>query len=194
MSQVSINQAHVLIVEGKDALNFFGVMAKHCGRDDIQVLDFGGISDLRRYLQALVVTPGWYQVVSLGIIRDAETDAESAVASVQGAITSAGLQVENTVPRVSLLVLPDNSRPGMLETLLYDSIAGTEIDACLNEFFSCCVDRGDIRIRRPAKARAHAYLATRDDPHVSIGVAAQKGYWNLDHEVFGQVRSFIGDL
>lgn len=37
----------------------------------------------------------------------------------------------------------------------------------------------------------HAYLATRDDPHVSVGVAARKGYWDLNHSALREVRSFL---
>ena len=39
-----------------------------------------------------------------------------------------------------------------------------------------------------------AYPATTPDPHVSVGVAAQKKHWNLDHEVFDGVRRFLKSL
>lgn len=194
MVQISINQPRLLLVEGNDDRNFFNVMLKHCDRDDIQVLEFGGVYKLRSYLPALVASPGWHQVVSLGIIRDAENDAESAEASVRGAAANAGLQMDGSAPRVSLLVLPDGERPGMLETLLCDSFADSPINDCINEFLACSTERAGANVKRMAKARAHAYLATREDPHVSVGVAAQKDYWDLDHPAFEQLRGFIADL
>ena len=194
MAQSSINQPRLLLVEGNDDRNFFNVMLKHCDRDDIQVLSFDGVDNLRSYLPALVASPGWHQVVSLGIVRDAENDAESAKASVRGAVESAGLQMDGSAPRVSLLVLPDGERPGMLETLLCDSFADSPINDCINEFLACSTERAGANVKRMAKARAHAYLATREDPHVSVGVAAQKDYWDLDHPAFEQLRDFIAGL
>ena len=194
MVQISINQPCLLLVEGNDDQNFFNVVLKHCDRDDIQVLEFGGVYKLRGYLSALVTTPGWQQVVSLGIVRDAENDAESAKASVRGAVANAGLQMDGSAPRVSLLVLPDGERPGMLETLLCDSFADSPINDCINEFLACSTERAGANVKRMAKARAHAYLATREDPHVSVGVAAQKDYWDLGHPAFEQLRDFIAGL
>lgn len=195
MAQISINQPRLLLVEGNDDRNFFNVMIKHCDRDDIQVLSFDGADNLRGYLSALVASSGWQQVISLGIVRDADNDAESARASVRGAVENAGLQMDGSAaPRVSLLVLPDGERPGMLETLLCDSFADSRLNDCIDEFFACCAERAGVSVRRMEKARAHAYLATREDPHVSVGVAAQKDYWDLDHPAFEQLRGFIAGL
>ena len=41
------------------------------------------------------------------------------------------------------------------------------------------------------KARAHAFIATKPDPHVSVGVAARKKYWNLDHPALTPVCDFL---
>ena len=56
--------------------------------------------------------------------------------------------------------------------------------------------RGGLRqsVQHPEKARAHAYLTTMPHPHASVGVAAQKGYWNFDHEAFEGVRRFLMSL
>ena len=189
-----IEQDRLLIVEGKDALNFFKAMARYCARSDVQVLDFGGVNELPSALSALVRTPGWNQVVSLGIIRDAEKDARSSKQSVDHAMNKAELPSSGNNPRVSIFILPDNERPGMLETLLCESFETDEVNNCIGEFFACCEDRANVKVGRIEKARAHAYLATREDPHVSVGVAAQKGYWDLSHQAFEQLRKFIEEL
>ena len=46
-------------------------------------------------------------------------------------------------------------------------------------------------MKNPDKARAHAYLTTKPNPHFSVGVAAKNGYWNLNHSVFSTVRDFL---
>ena len=59
--------------------------------------------------------------------------------------------------------------------------------------FQCAEEAGDS-IDRPDKARARAYLAMKPDQHVSVGVAARKGYWNFDHDAFDGVRGFLTSL
>lgn len=81
----------------------------------------------------------------------------------------------------------------MLETLLCRTFAGTEMDRCIDGFLQCAEESGSP-IHRRDKSRAHAWLATRQDPHVSVGHAARKGYWNFDHEAFDGVRQYLRAL
>lgn len=68
------------------------------------------------------------------------------------------------------------------------------VNDCIGEFIACARRLPDTEIERLDKARAHAYLATRPRPHVSVGVAAQKGYWPFGHEAFADVRAFLRTL
>ena len=83
--------------------------------------------------------------------------------------------------------------PGMLERVLARSYAGTSEDGCIDRFFEC-IEAGGTTIRRPAKARTCAYLATTNDPHVSVGVAAKKGVWDFEHAAFSKVGEFLSRL
>ena len=199
----------LLLVEGKDARNFFDTLREHLELADVRVRDFGGVGQLRPYLAGLVSTPGFRNVRRLGIVRDAETPddpagtAERAFQSMRSALDNAGLPVparpaqftdpDAGGPAVAVLILPGGDREGMLETLLCETFAGTTVDRCIADFFRC-VKRSDESIHRPDKARAHAYLATKPDPHVSVGVAARKGYWDLDHAALDGVRGFLTSL
>lgn len=54
-----------------------------------------------------------------------------------------------------------------------------------------------LRIRSPdspSVAYAHTFLASRYKPNLDLGVAARKGYWQLDHPVFTDVRQFLRNL
>jgi hypothetical protein len=91
--------------------------------------------------------------------------------------------------------LPDNSRPGMLETLLCETFAGTPRDTCIEAFFDCISAIDVEAVKRLDKARAWAYLTTKPDPHHSVGFATTKGYWrDLDQPVFSGVRDFLNSL
>ena len=191
-----------LLVEGSDQRNFFNAFISHLSLPDIQIQDFGGVNELRNFLSLLVRLPDFYDTVSsIGIVRDAELSAPSAFQSAQGSLANAGLSVPdrlreptNSLPSINVLILPDDHNPGMLETLLCRTFENTQIDSCIGDFFDCIRDATNEDLHRPEKARAHAFIATRRDPHISVGVAAQRSYWDLDHAVFDGVRSFLRSL
>ena len=187
-----------LLVEGNDQRNFFEAFIEHLSLDNIQIQNFGGVKELRGFLLALASAPGFRETVqSVGIVRDAETSAQDALQSVQSSLSNAGLPMPNQPggsPAVTVLILPGDNCPGMLETLLNETFANTPEEACINAFFECVEDASGVSIQRPHKARAQAYLATKPEPHLSVGVAAKRDYWDLDHDVFDQVRQFLRDL
>ena len=194
-----IKKSIQLLVEGKDQRDFFETFIRRVElHNELQVQDFGGVNELRGFLRALVDSPGFETVVSLGIVRDAEQSATGARQSVTDSLRNAGLPVPGDSegrrgnPAVHMLILPgDGEERGMLETLLCRSVAGEPVNGCIDDFFDCVGSVPDLNISRPDKARAQAYLATRPEPQVSVGVAAQKGYWPLDHEAFAEVRDFL---
>lgn len=190
-----------LLVEGRDECNFFEAFIEHSSLEhlDIQIHDFGGVNGLQGFLRAFVLSSGFESTVrSIGIVRDAETCAVSAFQSVRSSLENADLPSPeqsgyptDTIPKVTVLILPGDNRPGMLETLLCESFKDKPEDHCIDDFLNCVNAIPGISVDRPYKARAHAYLATKPDPHVSVGVAAKNGYWDLDHPVLDDVRSFL---
>lgn len=196
----AIRNSIQLLVEGNDGLNWFQALAGHLSLD-IQIHNFGGVTDFRGFLRAFTKTPGFAEVTGIGIVRDAEGSAADAFRSVHGALEHSGLPVPtdpgataNGRPSVTVLILPDGRSPGMLESVLGDSIRDTPVGTCIDEFLGCAENVAKCEISRPEKAFAHAFLATCPDPHVSVGVAAQKGYWDFDHPVLDGVRSFLSAL
>ena len=191
-----------LLVEGNDPRNFFEAFVRHLSIDNVQIQNFGGITQLRDFLDGLVGATGFREIVeSLAIVRDAETSAAGAFQSVQASLKNAALPVPNrpetrtdTSPAVAVLILPGNNQPGMLETMLCESFADTPENDCIDAFFDCVDALPNASIKRPEKARARAYLTTKPDPHLSVGVAAKRDYWDLDHPVFDRVRDFLKSL
>lgn len=201
---IQIESETQLLVEGRDECNFFEAFIEHLSLEqvDIQIHDFGGVNGLRGFLRAIVTSSGFEKNVrSIGIVRDAETCAESAFQSVRSSLENAGLPLPaqpgyptDTSPKVTVLILPGDNRPGMLETLLCESFKDEPENRCIDDFLNCVTAIPEVSVDRPYKARAHAFLATKPDPHVSVGVAAKNGYWDLDHPVLGDVRSFLTSI
>lgn len=199
--RTSIEAPTQLLVEGNDQRNFFEAFAAHLGLHDVQVRSFGGVDELRGFLAGFVQTTGFATVRGLGVVRDAETSAADALRSVRSALENAGLAPPPAsglfgggAPKTGVLILPDGEGPGMLETLLCRTFTGLEIDRCIESFFACVEALPETAIRTPDKARAFAFLATRPDPHHSVGVAAMRGDWDLDHAAFGPARAFLEAL
>lgn len=191
-----------LLVEGNDDKNFFEALSTSMGIDgNIQIQSFGGKDRLRKFLMGFVLEPKFRTVTRIGIIRDADEDTRGAFASVCGSLESAKLPVPdeceeftNVSPVVGIMILPGNNQEGMLETLLCRTIEACPENDCIDSFIRCVEELRGCGISREHKARAHAYIATQSEPHVSVGVAAKKRFWNLEHDEFAPVRQFLADL
>ena len=150
-----IKSAIQLLVEGNDQRNFFEAFIDHLSLENIQIQNFGGVNQLRDFLEGLVSATGFRQIVhSLGIVRDAETSAGRAFQSVQSSLKNAELPVPDslterteTSPAVTVLILPDDNRPGMLETLLCESFTDTSVDHCIDDFFTCVENLPNVSIK-----------------------------------------------
>ena len=200
-SPQDVREPYQLLVEGNDQRNFFEALRDKDGHSGIEIQDFGGTSELRGFLSAFVAVPGFGSVRRLGIVRDAEDSAMSAIQSVRGALENASIEAPSVPgvftgarPAVGFLVLPDGKTPGMLETLICESFAGSAVDGCVDSFVDCVSGLDGVAMERPDKSRAFAFLATKAEPNVSVGVAAKKGYWTLGHHAFDGVRSFLRAL
>ena len=190
-----------ILVEGRDPCKFFEALIEHLAFDNVQVQDFGGVTELRDFLSSFTKMSGFSGVQSLGIVRDAEQNATGAFHSVRGALEHAGLSAPDTPgqragasPAISVMILPDNERTGMLKTLLCDSFSGNPVRTCIDAFFKCVEVRQGHPVHRQYKARARAFLATKRDPHLSVGDAAKRGYWDMDHAVLEPIRAFLHDV
>ena len=224
MDPVAIKRPVQLLVEGKDALNFFGALTGHLGLARVQVQNYGGINELGGFLKAFVVAPAFSSVTSLGVVRDAEGPAgaveeappgetpaaeprrgaqryaDRAFQSVCNALGNADLPVpprpvERSEPNPSVSVLILPGDGG--DGMLETLLCRTFADSPVDaciQGFFECVKDLGIPISRPEKSRARAYLATTPDPEKSVGVAARVGHWNFDHDAFVGVRRFLGDL
>ncbi len=202
----NITKSKLLLVEGKDQQNFFSAFLSHIDlADDVQVMDYGGIGDLQKFLPTLVKTPNFTDVQSIGIVRDAEKSEGDAFKSVQSSLEKSGLPIplqpgmkfangHQGHPMVGVLILPGKGQPGMLETLVNATFADTEIDDCISQFFTC-VEKSEAKSPpNKDKARTFAFLAVTPNAHHSVGVAAKQGVVNLDHDIFREVKGFLGRL
>jgi hypothetical protein len=187
----------MLLVEGETPAHFFEGFAKHLGLADlIEIRSYGGIAELGTFLKTLASTTEFRAMVkSLGIVRDAETDANGARQSVNAAVAGANLPGHITP---SIFILPNNSSKGMIETLCLRSVESTPLYQCVKDFIKCAEGAGatlsDADDPDRDKARLQVYLAATVKPQMMPGLAAYRGVYRFDDTTFEALRQFLRSL
>lgn len=196
-----INKPTQLLVEGKEEELFFGALVNHLKLSGIQIREYGGKDNLSRFLKAFAITPGFEQVTSLGVVRDADKDADGAFKSVCSSLKTAPLSVPSsclsyagTKPRVIVLILPGNSQPGALEDLCLGAVKDDPAMECVDIFMTCVEKKLVAPSMELSKAKVHVFLASRKRPDLRLGEAAQASYWPWDSQAFTQVMELLQSL
>jgi len=195
---VELTKSNILIVEGREEEQFFGAFVKHLGLHSIQIMPIGGKEQLRRNLKALAQSPGFAQVASLGIVRDADADPSAAFQSVRDALRSVNLPAPDRPliptgrrPQVTVMIVPVGDTPGMLEDLCLGSVQSDPALPCVEQYFQCLQQRGLPMPHNMPKARIQVFLASRPEAGKRPGEAAQAGYWPWNDTIFEPVERFL---
>ena len=79
MGRVEIKKDKLLLVEGNDDQNFFQKLMQEVAIDGIQIISMGGKEGFKiPNFKSVINTPGFREVKSLGIVRDADNNADNA--------------------------------------------------------------------------------------------------------------------
>lgn len=203
-----IEKPKLLIAEGVDARNFLIYACRDFGPTDFQVLDYGGVKDLRTYLQTLRLVPNFAIVESLVVVRDAEMDSDAAVASVKSSLQDADFPVPmhpfeyaGNAPKVAFMIFPGYDEPrglaerkllnGALEHLCIKIAKDQSAFPCVESHIEC-LNNKLINLTHPHKTKLHLYLSS-NNKYVGqkIGEAAKAGAWDWSHEALSDFRTII---
>ena len=96
LPKIELMADRLLLVEGKDEVNLLGRLIKDCLKDDgqgIQILDVGSKDNFRPNLRGIKVAAQARPTLrSIGVIRDADDNANGSFDSVCGSLRSAGYE------------------------------------------------------------------------------------------------------
>jgi hypothetical protein len=197
----ALSKPKLLIGEGREEELFFTAFLTHLNITDVQVEQYGGKQALASYLKTLRVRPGYLDVISLGITRDADNSAQSAFQSICNSLNRAGLpvpskpgEIAGDSPQVSVMILPDGQNSGMLEDLCLIAIDTDPVLQCIDEYFDCVYKITGRQPNNTAKARVHTWLASQIEPDKRLGEAAKAGYWPWDSPGFHDLKQFLQAL
>jgi len=201
---VPITADRLIAVEGKDELNLLGALKDQLGIGNIEIRCLGGKYSFSTKLKSLMITPGFISVVSLGVMRDANSNASATFQSVCEALRNTGLPVptqpltpakaDQGKPQVVVLIVPHGASKGMLEDICLQSVGEDPALTCVEAYFECLTRNLGKLPSNLSKAKVHAFLSSRDEPDLRLGEAAQAGYWPWTHQAFDQVRQFLSLL
>lgn len=203
-NEIRIEKRKLLLAEGRDAA-FFWVWACRIFRpqNDIQVLDFGGITELKIFLKTLSQVEHFDEVETLVIARDSETDAKTAVNSMQTALKTIGWPVPsdaflyetNNNFKTALMILPGPKfTTGTLEDLCLEIVKDDPIMPCVNDYLECLKRKlSKDRLTVPHKRKLHTFLAGKDKDFVgvTIGQASYHNAWAPEHPVLRPFKDII---
>ncbi len=204
--RLEIRSDCLLLVEGRDEVNLFEALLKHCfgaaGKRDIQIIDAVGRHSFRRNLTAIAAAACARPTLrAIGAVRDADDSARSAFQSVCDALRHAGYEppsahgaISDSHPPVGVFILPDGAGTGAVETLCRRSVAEDEASRCVEAFIDCLKKQEALQSRNEDKTFAHAWLAAGDDPVARVGEGAQQGAWDFDSGAFADLTDFLQRL
>ncbi len=204
---IKVESDSLLLVEGKTAEVFFRAMLERLGKRETQVINFGGIAELRGNFQRVAQDPKFLaQGRTLAIIRDAETNARAAFDSVLNAVRSVGLTASDqpghwhdAQPAVGVYVLPDNTSPGTLESLCLsaatEDATGKARGTCMNDFLACLTKAsGTATGVSSDKTKMQSLLAGAGVQNPQVGAAARANYFDWTAPAFAKLSAFLEKL
>ncbi len=200
----------ILGVEGTDDLNFFDALLSNLGVRDIDIREVGGKDQFKNKLATLKKVSGFYNVdgtpfvTHLAIVRDRNSG--DAFRSIEGILKKEGFMppekhghFSDGSPRVGIFIMPGEGIKGtMLEDLCLKTVENHPAMNCVNEF-AACVSTLETRPKNISKSKvqvfkAQVFLAAQPEVVGSVGLGAQKDYWNLDSPALDELKQFLNNL
>lgn len=205
-----IQKTKILLVEGVDEINFFYSLFKTMEIHDIQVLESKGKDQFPAELELIVNDPDFEKIEAIGIVRDADTSQTAAVQSIQYYLKKHNLphkaghgNFDNGGSlKIGIFIAPGFKENGMLESLILESLTDHPVKMAAERYLA---DLKDSLASQPEankykypnnepKALMHAFLAGMEKFIPSLGLASKKGYFDLEADVFQDIRAFISSI
>ena len=184
--------AKKLLVEGSDDQHVvWALCEKFKIQETFDVVEYGGIDQL---IDILPVRFKESDIRTIGIIIDADTDISARWNTAKTALSEAGFDVPDTLPKEGLIVqndsqkagvwiMPDNKDNGMLEDFI--SFLVPENDQLLPVADSTLIEIEAQKLNQysaihKSKARIHTWLAWQENPGTPLGLSITKRYLSTD--------------
>ncbi len=207
-----IEKEKLLLAEGVDVHRFLIYACNAYHKSDIQVINFGGINELKLFLKTLASMENFSSVKTLVIARDAETNVTSAIDSVKAALANEDIELpippepfqfqQEDGTKTAFMLFPgpnenNQCQTGTIEDLCLATVFNDPLLNCVNTFIECAKQNqkdGD-RVKHPWKSKLYAFLAGKDD-HAGkkLSQAAKDNVWDWDHNAMLPFKQIITEM
>ncbi len=190
----------LLLVEGRDDERFFFALLKNKNINDIHIEIYEGKKNLPATLKSLHVRPGFNNLTSIAIIRDADDkigqivfeEIVNVLKKTSLSIPMSFAEFSHGTPKVGIFVIPGKDKNGELEDFLLESITTNSEMRCVDSFINCI--RNMKAIKKSAKFRLYAWISSQEPPGLKLGQAADIGLFDFSHTSFSELTNFINKL
>ena len=200
----TITHKKLLLAEGRDAELFLVWAGRHFRPEkDFQVMDFGGIKELTNFLLLLANDESYDDVETIVISRDAETDAKTAIDSIQHSMKEAEIPApekpfeytQDSSVKTAFMIFPGPEYPsGRLEDLCLLTVQNYPLLECVDDYLECAKAKGE-QLPRIHKNKLHCFLAGKKDyAGLPIGLASREKAWDFDHPTLEPFKRIIQDM
>lgn len=199
---IEIEKEKLLLVEGKDEEYVFGVFCRQLKIMNVQIICYEGKNNLKNKINAVMSTPGFEKVRSIGIEQDGNDDSQATFQSIKDILKNCrlpfplecGIPVKEDSIQINVFIMPDCCQSnGMLEDLFLKSIEAERIYIeCIVPFLECAKEISHTVVK--SKNPIYAYISTKEHPDIRLGISVKKEYWNLEHPCFHELKNFLLSL
>lgn len=208
--QLKLLKPCLLLCEGMDEMQFLiwylndKLLRENHAYDKIQIMDFGGIRDLSKYLRALSGMDNFDKVERIAVMRDAETDSLAAVDSLNMVLANVS-ELQEIISPYPYFLLPGkdeqgNWQNGTLEDLCLEifreseehELSKRQARALSSSFLQECAKLRGHKFKRQHKNQLHIYLSATDKyVGMKVGEAARAGAYDWDNIALGELKKFL---
>ncbi len=168
---IGITEPNLLLVGGNEDVFFFKALMKYQKLQNVQIINVKGTSNFEPILKAISSSPRFKTtVISLSVVRDADTNSDLTFKCVADALESANLPVPEFAlvpkgenPHVTVMILPEEGEPGMLEDLCLKSVEADPAMFCVKQYCQCLQQKCPSLPKNTSKAKVHVFLASRKE-------------------------------
>jgi hypothetical protein len=205
-----IERPKMILVEGVDDLNFIAHFLKYQNIENVQILNIGGEGNFEEQLEVIYLQNSSNILNSLAIFRDADgkeplkvfNDLAKIVTKIGWTCPKIIESFSKGTPKIGIFIIPNKEEGGTLEHLFLKTVEDSPYLTCVGDFYSeieVIRERLEINIKgikdnREAKIKAASLLLTTKRYDTRVGLAAENGYWNLDHPCLDSIKQFLSKL
>jgi hypothetical protein len=161
--------------------------------DNFHIHDMIGKDNWQHALKGFMQTDGFGDILSLGLVRDADSNPAGTWQSCRDALANAGLpvpnapdQLQNGPPAVAVTLIPSSVGVGALEELCWMTF-DSDLCTCVDSYFQCVGNAATVK----KKEQVQVYLAGLSPPCPDLSVAAERRTLDFSNSAFDTLRDFV---